>query len=146
MYNRIISQRGNVKLLMQNKIEMTERQSQICVIEYLRKHKDKPLYYAVPNGGSRHKIEAANLKREGVMPGVPDICICEPRGAYHGLYIEMKSKKGRVSDSQRNFQVALADRGYDVHVCYGASEAIEVIDDYLKLDWFDDKFFCCKNL
>ena len=32
------------------------------------------LLFHVPNGGSRNKAEAANLKRQGVRPGVPDLC------------------------------------------------------------------------
>ena len=31
------------------------------------------LLFAVPNGGSRHKIEAANMKRQGVKRGVADV-------------------------------------------------------------------------
>ena len=31
--------------------------------------------FAVPNGGYRNKIEAANLKRQGVIAGVPDFIL-----------------------------------------------------------------------
>ena len=31
------------------------------------------LLFAVPNGGSRHKVEAANMKRQGVKRGVADV-------------------------------------------------------------------------
>lgn len=35
--------------------------------------------FAVPNGGSRHKIEAANMKRQGVKRGVADVILQIPK-------------------------------------------------------------------
>lgn len=37
------------------------------------------LLFAVPNGGSRHKIEAANMKRQGVKRGVADVILQIPK-------------------------------------------------------------------
>ena len=37
------------------------------------------LIFAVPNGGSRHVREAANLKRQGVKPGVSDVIVLIPK-------------------------------------------------------------------
>lgn len=34
--------------------------------------------YHVPNGGSRNAREAANLKAQGVKPGVPDLELPDP--------------------------------------------------------------------
>ena len=48
------------------------------------------LMYAIPNGGSRHVIEAANLKRQGVKAGVFDVCLPVAKGVYHGMYLELK--------------------------------------------------------
>jgi len=64
------------------------------------------------------------------MAGVPGLCICEPFGMWHGLYIEMKSKGGMVSKKQDEFMVALSERGYYVEVCCGADESILVINEY----------------
>jgi hypothetical protein len=33
------------------------------------------MMFHIPNGGSRNKLEAANLKKQGVRAGVPDICL-----------------------------------------------------------------------
>lgn len=41
--------------------------------------------YHVPNGGSRNAREAANLKAQGVKPGVPDLELPVARGAYTDL-------------------------------------------------------------
>ena len=52
------------------------------------------LLYAIPNGGKRAIKTAIALKAQGVKSGVPDMCLPVARGAYHGLYIELKRQKG----------------------------------------------------
>lgn len=90
--------------------------------------------YHVPNGGARNKATAGRLKAEGVKPGVPDICLPVPHGKHHGLYVELKRRKGgRVSDEQKDWIAALHSFGYATAVCRGAQEAIEVIQRYLRL-------------
>lgn len=59
------------------------------------------LLYHIPNGGSRNKAEAANLKRQGVKAGVPDLFLPVPRGGYHGLYIELKFGKKNIEKSRQ---------------------------------------------
>ena len=49
--------------------------------------------FHIPNGGSRNKLEASNLKKQGVKAGVPDLFLPVGRGSYHGLFIELKSAK-----------------------------------------------------
>lgn len=88
--------------------------------------------YAVPNGGSRNRLEAVNLKRQGVKAGVPDICLPLPKGKYHGLYIEMKYGKNTPSDKQKEYIDYLNRVGYKAVVCYGFEAAQRVIKGYLK--------------
>ena len=103
-------------------------------IEYSKgAHPELKYCYHIPNGGSRNRIEAHNLKLEGVKAGVPDICLPVPCGDYHGLYIELKRTKGGVvSDAQKEWIEMLNGRGYLAVVAKGANEAIKVISDYLK--------------
>jgi hypothetical protein len=91
------------------------------------------LLFAVPNGGSRHRLEAANLKRQGVKAGVPDICLAYPKGAYHGLYIELKVGKNKPSEEQKQWLRRLKAAGYMTAVCYGFLQAKETIERYLDL-------------
>lgn len=95
------------------------------------KYPDLVLMYHIPNGGSRHPAEAANLKAQGVKAGVPDICLPVPRGAFHGLYIEMKYGKNRLTQSQKDWLAALIHQGYAVHVCYTMESARVAIVNYL---------------
>lgn len=91
------------------------------------------LLYHCPNGGSRNAIEAARLKAQGVKPGIPDIFLPCARWPFHGLYIEMKRRKGgRVSIEQKKMIIALRDQGYCVEVCEGWEKARDVITEYMK--------------
>lgn len=96
------------------------------------------LLYHIPNGGSRNRLEAANLERQGVKSGVPDLCLPVARGKYHGLYIEMKYGKNKTSENQRKWLTALQKQDYAVAVCYGWQEAQELITKYLQLGGKDN--------
>lgn len=91
------------------------------------------LIFAIPNGGKRNPIVAANLKAEGVKSGVPDLMLPVARGEYHGLFIEMKSKKGRESANQILWRERLTAQNYKCVVCYSWLEAKDVIINYLNL-------------
>lgn len=63
---------------LQNKkrSEATEQERVInwCVYN-ASEHPELKLIYHIPNGGSRNQLEAANLKRQGVKAGVPDLTL-----------------------------------------------------------------------
>ena len=96
-------------------------------------HPELKLLHATPNGGRRDKIEAAHLKRQGVKPGVPDLFLPVARGEYHGMFIEMKIGKNKLTDNQKKWRVELVKENYFVAVCYSALEAKKMIESYLKL-------------
>lgn len=96
------------------------------------KYPELDLLYHIPNGGSRNKIEAANLKRQGVKSGVPDLCLPVARGGWHGLYIELKFGKNKTTDNQDAWMRSLATQGYAAAVCYGWQDAAEIITKYLE--------------
>lgn len=91
------------------------------------------LMFHIPNGGSRNKLEAANLKRQGVKAGVPDLFLPVSRGGYHGLFIELKYGKNKPTEKQTEWLKNLNEQGYAVAVCYGCEEASKKILKYLKL-------------
>ncbi|MCI5919393.1 MAG: VRR-NUC domain-containing protein [Roseburia sp.] len=93
--------------------------------------------FHVPNGGSRNKQEAVKFKQMGVKAGVSDLCLPYPRGMYCGLFIEMKYGDGRQQATQKEFLRDMAEAGHFVATCYSAEEAIKVIEQYLKLEGFE---------
>lgn len=91
------------------------------------------LLYHVPNGGKRNKLEAANLKQEGVKSGVPDLVLPVARGAYIGLYVEMKYGDNRESKNQIDWLTSLQAERHFVCVCYSARLALDIIERYIRL-------------
>lgn len=118
---------------------MSEAQEQTQLIKWAKEcirlniHPELKMLYAVPNGGTRNKIEAVNLKRQGVSAGVPDLCLAVPKGRYHGLYIEMKVHPNKTTSKQDEWLKNLSRYGYAVKVCYGYKEAKNAIEQYLQL-------------
>lgn len=90
------------------------------------------MIFHIPNGGSRNPIEAANFKRMGVKAGVPDLFLpAVGDGGEHGLWIELKSPKGRPTERQLGWHVYLMGEGYRVAVCRSWQEGAEAILAYL---------------
>ena len=117
----------------------TEAQEQTAVFNWaavmVRRWPELRLLHHIPNGGSRNAREAHNLRMQGVKAGIPDIFLPVARGGWHGLYIEMKRRKGgRLSDEQAAMLEALREQGYCAWVCKGANDAIELITEYLSND------------
>ena len=112
-------------------LESTEQQDFVGWVKHLH---PGIMVFAIPNGGARDKRTAARLKLEGVLPGVPDLMIPEPRRHWHGLFIEMKRQgagPGAESADQRQVRHDLMERGYCVRVCAGRYDAYAVFCAYL---------------
>lgn len=96
--------------------------------------------HAIPNQNillSKVKSQARRYqvinysKAEGLKNGVPDLHLPVARGGYHSLYIEMKVKNNKASDSQEEWAERLSDLGNLVIYCWSAQDAIQVLADYL---------------
>ena len=115
--------------------EHEEQVQFIQMVEAMYPLQISSLLHAIPNGGDRDVRVAKNLKREGVRKGIPDLCFPVPRNGYHGLYIEMKRRKGgRVEKEQRYYIDMLRSLGYKAEICYGCDEAMQVFNEYLARD------------
>ena len=95
------------------------------------------LLFAIPNGGSRHRLEAINLKRQGLKPGVPDIFLPYANKKYHGLFIELKYGKNKASDKQKKWINELNNQGYYARVCVGFEKTDLLSDEIIK--YVEDK-------
>ncbi len=114
-----------------------EEATQAAVFQWaeLNAHRCPELRYMfhVPNGGYRHRTTAVKMKIIGQKPGVPDIFLPVPRGGIHGLFIELKNGKNRTTEAQDDYLYFLEEQGYAAYVCYGVDEAVETIEEYLRL-------------
>ena len=123
-------------MMAQSIVKTTEHQEQCAVIAWkwicIIKYPELKNLFAIPNGGARDIVTGRKLKDEGVVAGVPDLFLAVPRGRYHGLFIEMKVKPNKPNAKQAEVMRSLESQEYAVKVCYGAGEAITVLENYLK--------------
>ena len=117
---------------------MTEHDEQVALFEWAAyaqgERPELRWLFAIPNGGLRNIRVAMNLKTEGVKPGVPDIFLAYPVNQFHGLFVEMKTDKGRVSPEQKEWLRILSSQGYIARVCRGFEDAKRTILDYLAVE------------
>lgn len=95
------------------------------------RYPDLELLYHIPNEGKRSRATGGRMKREGMRAGVPDVCLPVPRGKYCGLYIEMKSASGKVTENQKGWLEKLKQAGHCTRVCYSFEEARDLLLNYL---------------
>ena len=105
---------------------MTEHAEQVALTKWLD-GKGIP-YFSVPNAGKRSYRTANYFRAEGMKRGAPDIVILRPvedgAGGYATLFIEMKSKDGRLSPEQRDMHDVIRAEGNMVLVCRGCEDAV----------------------
>ena len=118
-------------------IKTEEAREQARLVAALRFHwskivtlADRPIVYHVPNGGQRDPREAANLKVQGALAGVPDLDIVLPQG--RSLKVEMKASDGRLSKSQIELHDHLSALGHPVITAYSAEDALEKLQ---RINW-----------
>lgn len=103
-----------------------------CIAYFRRQYpKYSDLLFAIPNGGFRNGREAKNLQRQGVLSGVPDLMLAAPFFWYHGLFIELKRGKNKLTPNQIAMMDRLENRGYCVKVVRSLDEFINVVKEYL---------------
>ena len=115
----------------------TEEQEQAAVFAWAQtmagRFPELLLLFHIPNGGLRSITEAVRFKKAGVKPGVPDLFLPVARGRSHGLFVEMKRRKGgRVSKEQEAWIDAVGQQGYMCVVAHGAEAACCYIQEYLE--------------
>lgn len=69
------------------------------------------------------------MKGEGATAGVADLILLVPRGEFSSLCLEMKTERGRQSDSQKAWQEAAESIGN----CYMVIRSLDEFMDTVKL-------------
>lgn len=114
----------------------TETQEQIALLDWAAvmqgRYKELSLLFHIPNEGKRSERYGRELRRMGLKRGVPDLCLPVARGGYYGLFVEMKSLKGRPTPEQRGWCAELQEQGYAAIIAKGWQQAAEQIEAYLR--------------
>jgi len=95
------------------------------------KHPALRWMHAIPNGGARNVVVASKMKQEGVKRGVWDVFLPYTSGGYHGLYIEFKHGRNKLTPEQEAFGEFVRKQGYKTAVAYTAEKAIEILEEYI---------------
>ena len=112
---------------------MSESNLQTHVVNYIRMQYPKARFCASLGGIRTSMSQAKKAKANGYWAGFPDLQICEPnRNGYHGMFIEIKTEKGKATQIQKQWIKALNERGYKAVICKGFIDCKEEIDKYLK--------------
>lgn len=109
-----------------------EHNEQAKLVARVRAFYPEVLIAAIPNGGSRTPQERVSMHAEGVLAGMPDLCVLEPSGGFCGLFVEMKTETGVVAAAQRDIARRLNRTGYLCVTARSADDGWAVIKDYLE--------------
>jgi len=99
----------------------------------VKKYPELELLYSIPNGANVNDKNRLRLWLEGLKKGIPDVHLPIARGPFNSLYIELKSKKGILSDHQNSVIKLLEKAGSCCIVSRDITTSITAIESYLRL-------------
>ena len=113
----------------------TESNEQIAAMDWLRLQHPEVAEHTMHIGNERKASYYMGyiMKRMGVLKGASDLFIAWPNGGYHGLFIEVKSAKGKPTPEQTAFLARMNAKGYYGCICYGAEQIMKKVTWYLTL-------------
>lgn len=88
--------------------------------------------FSVPNGGLRDEITAAKMKAEGQLAGVSDLILLKSNRFYGALLIETKTKEGRQSDLQKEWERKITNDGYKYVIVRSLDDFMREVNQYIK--------------
>lgn len=88
------------------------------------------MWLHIPNEGKRTPRQGRFLKQMGMVPGAPDFVFLWGDGS--GA-IELKTQKGRVRESQKDFEAACLRHGTRYRVCRSGEEVERVLREWALL-------------
>jgi len=105
-----------------------EESIQKQIVLWCKQH-DNPKFHGifhVPNGDFRDKRTAIKLKKMGVKAGIPDLMLPLENGKV--FWLELKTKKGKLSAVQKVVIAKLKKKGHLVEVAFGYDQAVEILE------------------
>lgn len=110
---------------------MTEAQEQKQLIQWCRTDPRFQFLFHIPNESVGGQGWIVRNRQMGVRAGVPDLFYPVPAQGYHGLFIEMKTEKGRLDPKQKRWIEILEAFGYKCVVAHGWEEAKDALEEYI---------------
>lgn len=110
---------------METYIEPTEDQIQKAVKEFSDLNK-LPMHHS-PNAGKRSKFTGKKLKDFGMMVGFSDCFFLRSNSNFKGLFLELKTKTGKLTREQLAFINLARKEGFYAETTYGLDAALAAI-------------------
>lgn len=111
---------------------MSEDDEQRQLIQWCRTDPRLQFLFHIPNENTAGIKWGIRNRQLGVKSGVPDLMLPIPAKGYHGLFVEMKTAHGKLSENQKKWLSALEIFGYRAVVAYGWQDAKNKIVEYLE--------------
>ena len=108
------------------KDRMKERDIQHLCVEWFREAYPDYLIFSVPNESAHKRINY--FLYTGLLRGAPDLCAVV-RGKV--FFVEMKTKYGKQSEEQVDFQMRCEALGVGYHVVRSLEQFVDVVETYL---------------
>lgn len=111
---------------------MTEEFLIQCAVVKHIKYQFPDIVFTCSPGNASSPFKGKLNKMLGYLKGWPDLFIAFPKNGYNGLFVELKTEKGKLDKiNQKPLIDKLNSLGYKAVVCYGLDEALAQIDNYL---------------
>lgn len=108
--------------------EASEAQIQEAIIKYISLKYKNIIAFHVPNAGKRSFQTGFFMKRQGLLKGIPDVCVC---WRHNVGFIEVKTPTGRLTAPQRIILERLTDLGIPNAVCRSLDDAVSVLKSWM---------------
>ena len=110
-----------------------EQHIQEAVVNYVRFNYPNIIFTCAP-ANAKSMLQGIRNKKMGYCKGWPDLFFAQPAKGYHGLFVELKTEDGKIDKkNQQSIIDSLNAVGYKAVVCYGFNQAVDTINEYLKI-------------
>lgn len=108
-----------------------EHDQQCLFVDWMRYLYPKIKVMASGNGAPLTAFQKHWMVREGMLKGAADLFIIYPSRGFYGLFIEMKSKKGKISPEQLEFMDYVRSHNFKGEFAWSYEEAKKIFLEYI---------------
>jgi hypothetical protein len=108
-----------------------EHTLQVSCVNWFRYSYPQHKIIAIPNQRKTNIVTGKRFKDEGVTKGALDLQILHPNKFYHGCFLELKWKRGKLTPEQIEMKEHLCREGYKVFVIYEYEQFKSAVVEYM---------------